>query len=97
MNFAFREEKVASDKAWRRVQPFENVDKARVRYLTVAEAQRLLNAADPDFRMMIQAALETGCRYGELAALRVHDFDPDTSQVAIRTSKSGKPRHVAES
>ena len=67
---------------------------ARVRYLQVAEAQRLLNACDPDFRPLVRAALETGCRYGELTRLEVQDFNPDAGTLAIRKSKSGKPRHV---
>jgi integrase len=65
-----------------------------VRYLTVAEAQRLINASDLEFRPLVRAALETGCRYSELTRLEVHDFNPDTNTVAIRKSKSGKPRHV---
>jgi integrase len=36
----------------------------------------------------------TGCRYGELAALVVEDFNVDSGTLIIRTSKSGKPRHV---
>ena len=38
---------VPSNAEWHRVQPFENVDAARIRYLTVAEAKRLINAAIP--------------------------------------------------
>jgi integrase len=38
--------------------------------------------------------LETGCRYSELTRLEVHDFNPDAGTLAIRRSKSGKPRHV---
>jgi integrase len=94
LNRAWREGKVASDAEWRRVEPFENVDAARVRYLTIAEAKRLLNASEPDFRKLVQAALETGARYGELAALTVADFTPDAGTVGIRVSKTGKPRHV---
>ena len=41
LNRAWREGKVRSDDAWRRVEPFEEADAARVRYLTVAEAKRL--------------------------------------------------------
>jgi integrase len=70
------------------------VEVARVRYLTITEAQRLLNACDADFRALVRAALETGCRYGELIRLEIQDFNPDASTVAIRKSKSGKPRHV---
>ena len=77
-----------------RLKPFEKVEVARVHYLSVAQAQRLLNAADADFRPLVRAALETGCRYGELVRLEVQDFNPDASTVAIRETKSGKPRHV---
>jgi integrase len=94
LNCAFRANKVSSDAEWRKVKPFKDVDTARVRYLTVAEAQRLINASDPAFRTLARAAIETGCRYSELARLRMSDFNPDTETVHIRTSKSGKPRHV---
>ena len=94
LNMAWREGKVASNAEWSRVTPFENVNTARIRYLSVAEAQRLINGCDPDFRLLVQAALETGARLGELVALQVHDFIPDTDTLAIRTSKSGKARHV---
>ena len=94
LNHAWRERKVASDEAWRRVQPFREADAARVRYLTVAEAQRLINAAQGAFRPLVQAALLTGARFGELAALTISDFNPDAGTLHIRTSKSGKGRHV---
>ncbi len=94
LNRAWRGGGISSDLAWRRVEPFENVDAARVRYLTIAEAKRLINAAEPSFRALVQAGLETGARYGELCALEVRDFNPDSGTVAIRTSKSGKPRHI---
>ena len=94
MNLAFHNGKVASDIAWRRVKPFRNVEHARIRYLTVAEARRLINACDAEFRPLVQAALATGARYAELARLEACDFNPDSGTVAIRQSKSGKPRHV---
>jgi integrase len=94
LNRAWREGKISSDGAWRRVEPFKKADAARVRYLTVADAKRLLNASDPDFRRLAQAALATGARYGELAAFRVSDFNPDSGTIHVRTSKSGKGRHI---
>jgi integrase len=94
LNRAWREGKITSDSPWRRVEPFEEADAARVRYLTIAEAQRLINASAPDFRLLVRAALATGARYGELVGLRVSDFNPDSGTVHIRTSKSGKGRHI---
>jgi len=70
------------------------VDAARLRFLSIAECQRLINAADPGFRQLVQAALLTGCRYGELGRLVVSDFHPDSGTITIRQSKSGKSRHV---
>jgi integrase len=94
LNRAWRDGLVASDAAWRRVKPFAQVDVARVRYLTIAEAQRLLNAAEPDFRNLIAAAIQTGCRYSELIRLEVADFNPDVDTLTIRKSKPGKVRHT---
>ena len=33
-------------------------------------------------------------RYGELAGLKVEDFNPDSGTLHVRTSKSGKGRHI---
>ena len=50
----------------RRLKPFRQVDVARTRFLSVAEAKRLTNACDPDFRNLVMAGLCTGARFGEL-------------------------------
>jgi integrase len=94
LNHAWREGHVASDAAWRRIKPFKGVVAARLRYLSITEARCLVNACDPDFRMLVEAALQTGARYSELARLQVHDFAPDGGTVHIRQSKSGRPRHI---
>ena len=94
LNMAWRDGKIADDRAWRQLEPFEGADAARVRYLTIDECQRLINAAQHDFRKLVRAALLTGCRYGELKALEVRDFNSDSGTLHVRTSKSGKGRHV---
>lgn len=94
LNHAYHEGKVDDDQAWRRVRPFKRVDAPKVRYLTEAQCRRLVNACEPDFRELVRGALYTGCRYGELTALTVGDFDRDASTLTIRDSKSGRPRHV---
>jgi integrase len=95
LNHAYDDELVSHRDAWgRKLKPFGEVDAATVRYLTIAEAQRLLNGCEPDFRFLVRAALETGARYGELARLEVADFNVDSGTVAIRKSKTGKARHI---
>jgi integrase len=94
LNKAWRERKVPTDAAWRAVEPFKGVDSARVRYLELAEAPRLLNASEQDFRRLARAGLETGARYGELIRLKVTDFSHNSGTVAIRKSKSSKSRHI---
>src|SRR5262249_46306545 len=95
-NHAYAECRVPSDNAWRgRLKPFRNVAVARKRYLTVAEAQRLLNAAEDDLRNLVQAALQTGARYSELTRLKVHDFDGHSGTVGIAKPKAGRPRRVS--
>ena len=94
LNHAHANRQAASDDAWRSVKAFREVDAARIRYLNDDEARRVVNGSAADFRPMVQAALLTGCRYGELTALLVADFNADSGTVHIRVSKSGKPRHV---
>jgi len=65
-----------------------------IRFLTTDEALRLVNASEGEFRPLVRAALFRGCRYGELCALKVADFDHENSTLAIRYSKGGRPRHV---
>ncbi len=94
LNKAFYDGKAASDTAWRRVKPFVKVDEARIRFLKPYEVDYLLNVADSDFKDLIQGALFTGARYGELAKMRVSDFMPDQGFIYIQPSKSGKGRHI---
>ncbi len=94
LSLAYREGRVPTDDAWRRVKPFANVGAPRVRYLTDAEAVRLVNASPADFRKLVTAALLTGCRYGELVALKAGDFDAGAAVLHIRQAKAGKPRAV---
>jgi integrase len=94
LNHAWKSGHVASDDAWRHVKPFRGVETARVRYLSEAECVRLVNACDPSFRDLVRGAVLTGCRYSELAAMHVADFNADAGVVTVRHSKAGKPRHV---
>jgi len=94
LNFAYRNGYISTDLAWRRVKPYHGVDQAATRCLSEAECKRLVNACDNDFRKLVQAALLSGCRYGELIQLKVADYNSDSGTIYIRETKSGKPRHV---
>jgi integrase len=94
LNHAWRTGHTVSDDAWRRVKPFKAVDAARIRYLTQDECVRIVNASESCFRDLVRGALLTGCRYSELASMQVSDYNFDAGVVAVRASKSGRPRHV---
>jgi integrase len=108
LNRAWRDGKIVDDRAWRQIEPFEGVDAARVRYLSIDACRRLINAArvyedqedgttpraKDEFRLLVRAALLTGARFGELANLCVEDFNRDVGTLRIRTSKSGRARHI---
>ena len=94
LNVAYRNEKVADDHAWRRVKPFAKIDAPRLRYLDENESRRLVTGCNENFRPMVKAALLTGARYSELAALEVRDFDRPSRTLWLRETKAGKPRAV---
>jgi integrase len=54
----------------------------------------LVNASGAEFRALVRAALLTGARYGELVRMTVGAFNPNTSQVYIAPSKSGRARYI---
>ena len=94
LNLALRNGRVKCKPVWKDVERFKNVGAARVHFLSVEEQRRLVNVCPPGFRELVQAALFSGCRYGELCRLTVRDFDPKAETLFIDKSKSGKPRHI---
>ncbi|CDK97854.1 Integrase family protein [Magnetospirillum gryphiswaldense MSR-1 v2] len=94
LNHAYTEGRISSDEAWRRVKPFRNVDSARVRYLNESECKALVSHCTGAFADLVQAAILTGCRYGELIKLKANDVNFDSGTVLITDSKSGQSRHV---
>jgi integrase len=92
LNLAFANGRIASDLAWKSVKPFKDVDGTRLRYLTDDEARRVVNAAGPEFRPIVQAALLTGARWGELRRVRVADVDLRSGTLRLMETKGGSPR-----
>jgi len=67
---------------------------ARIRYLTTAEVKRLRHTCADWLWPIVQTALCTGMRKGEILRLRWDDVDFDRQLIYVRQSKSGEPRHV---
>jgi integrase len=95
LNLAYHHQHVGDNEAWRTTKRHKGADSVRIHYLSVDDAKRLLNACQPDLRAIVQGALLTGCRYSELARMRVQDFNQDAGTIHVRESKSGHARHVA--
>jgi integrase len=94
LNLAHHNRRGEAPERWQAVKPFRETDSPKIRYLNEVESQRLANACSGEFRALVTAALLTGCRYGELAAMKVGDFNADARAVHVPISKSGKARHV---
>jgi integrase len=93
LNYAWRTELIGSNGAWSRVKAFERVGQARKVFLKPAQRTRLMESCKGAFRNLIEAAMVTGARYGELRALRVADFDRAQRMLSIQQGKTG-PRDV---
>lgn len=72
-------------------------------FLDFAEAERLVKAADGEWRTMILLGLRTGMRQGEMLGLRWQDVDLVAGRITVKqnyvrgeigTPKSGKPREI---
>lgn len=67
---------------------------ARKPVLSDQDEERLLEACQPWLRAVVEAALLTGCRQGELRDLRWRHVDLDQHSLVVVDSKTGAPRDV---
>lgn len=94
LNFAYENDKVASDTAWSKLKRFKGTDQARIRWLDLDECRRITNACAADFRRLVLGGLLTGARWSELRRLRVRDYDSSAGTVLIARAKRKKARHI---
>lgn len=80
--------------AWREVKPFKGVDTPILRYLSDDEVRAFVRACDPRFRPVVQAALLTGARYGNICRARAGDVDLTANTLWLPNTKGGKARIV---
>jgi len=60
--------------------------------LSIDEVRKVIEAADPPYRLMFELLYGTGLRMGELLRLRVQDVDFDQRLVMVRAGKGDKDR-----
>jgi len=73
-----------------------NPQNERVRFLTREEVGRLLEVCPPHVADLVKAAVSTGCRLGELLAMRWDWLDQERGILSLPASacKSGRARHI---
>ncbi|HMH12104.1 MAG TPA: tyrosine-type recombinase/integrase [Edaphobacter sp.] len=94
LNLAYANEHAKNCSAWDNVKKFENVDMPKNEYLTADEANRFIAACPADFRDLVQVALISGCRYGELGILKVNAYDRRDKTISVKQSKTGKLKRI---
>lgn len=66
----------------------------RIRFLTDEERERLLDACSPRLRALVQVALDSGLRRGELLGLKWENLDLRNRMIRVEHSKNGERRDV---
>jgi integrase len=94
LNNSYRDDVVKSADAWRKVQPFQGVDRPRTVTASADQARKLLGKIAEPLLGLAQAALYTGLRLSEIIGLRGDDIDVAGSRVRVRHGKGGSERFV---
>jgi integrase len=94
LNLAVEHNRVAPNvaQAWRAVKQHKKADGRREIFLDLAQRRALLAAANVDVRTLLEAALMTGARPGEIAHVKRSAFDARTKTIKF-SGKTG-PRDV---
>ena len=66
----------------------------RTRFLSREEYRRLIAAAEPHLKPIVEMAVQTGLRSGELLGLRWDQLDLDRREIQLVVTKSNQPRVV---
>lgn len=77
------------EQEWASVKPFTNAGQRRTLYLDSKQRRALLDAAEGAVRNLIEAAMRTGARAGELVKLVRRDFNAETTTLRL-SGKTGE-------
>ena len=89
LNLALARHVVSSDHAWvNELAPFKNADQRRELYLNVASRSKLINKASVAAQPLLRAFALLPLRPGDIAKLRVSDFDQQTAVLNVPAGKT---------
>lgn len=95
LNAAVASDMIVSDRAWKVIKKHQDVGQSRRdAFLRTEQRQALLDACPADLAALVKAALLTGFRPGELAALNVRDVVSGTGTIRVN-GKTGSREVVA--
>lgn len=94
LTLAFVNRKIDSDSEWRRVAYFRNAQAPAPGLVAPEAIETLRDNAPAELRRLIDAALHTGCRFGELANLRCRDLVAPTRKLDVAPAKRSPGRTV---
>lgn len=86
--------RIETERPWRCLKRVPVVHSPRRDFLTRAECRELLKHSTPALRLLIQGALYSGCRVGELARLRVEDVGFQGYGIRVDAFKRSPARFV---
>ncbi len=88
LNRAFVLNMVANNTEWKKIKPYKDVGRPRSVYLTEQQCRVLVENCSVPFKYLVEAAIHTGCRFGELIKAKVGDFDNEKALITV-TGKTG--------
>lgn len=91
---AWDSSRIQSERPWRCLHRIPVAHSPRTIFLTREECRRLLEVCTPALRKLVLAGLYTGCRVGELGALRVEDVGRQGFGIRVEAFKRGAARFV---
>ena len=94
LTLAFVNRRIDSDAEWRRVGYFRHAQAPAPKAISPEAIDVLRGNAPPELRRLIDAALHTGCRFGELSDLRCRDLIASTRKLVVPPAKRSPGRTV---
>jgi integrase len=92
LNLAVKARLVSMEKAreWSEVKRLKDAGKRRDLFLDLHQRRRLRDACEGSVRNLVEAAMLTGCRAGELTKALRSAFDDRTRTFTVKTGKTGR-------